>query len=118
MEILNILLIGAGMGFLFALISMMLLNSSNSEKYPVGGLLPSLLMIADFGIESKIIVAGILTMGGMTGFYLTLTFWKERPASFLGGNTEDSDKTDISGKKDSDENITITVKGKSLADFI
>lgn len=118
MEILSILLIGAGTGFLFALISMALLNSSNSEKYPVGGLLPSLLLIADFGIESKIIVAGILMMGGITGFYLTLTFWKERPASFLARNNEDNDKIDTSRKTDSGDNISITVKGKSLADFI
>ena len=75
METLNILLIGTGTGVIFAVFSMLLINASNSEQYPIGGFLPALWMIADLGIDSKVIVAGILMMGGMSGFYLTLTLY-------------------------------------------
>ncbi len=51
MEALNILLIGTGTGVIFAVFSMLMINSSNSEKYPVGGFLPALLMIADLGMD-------------------------------------------------------------------
>ena len=46
-------------------------------------------MVSDLGISSQIVVAAILIMGGMTGFYLTLTFWKER--TFLTNNNENKE---------------------------
>ncbi len=118
MEALNILLIGTGIGVIFAVLSMLMINSSNSEKYPVGGFLPSLFMIADLGMDSKVVVAGILMMGGMTGFYLTLTFWKVRPESLKRNLHQAKDSSDSSIAVTTDENSTITVSGKSLADFL
>ena len=118
MEALNILLIGTGTGVIFAVFSMLMINSSNSEKYPVGGFLPALLMIADLGMDSKVVVAGILMMGGMTGFYLTLTFWKVRPESLKRNLHQAKDSRDSSIAVTTDENSTITVSGKSLADFL
>ena len=57
-------------------------------------------------------------MGGMTGFYLTLTFWKER--TFLTNNNENKEiNINHNLKEEVKEGETITtVKGKSLAQFL
>ena len=118
METLNILLIGTGTGVIFAVFSMLLINSSNSEQYPLGGFLPALWMVADLGMDSKVVVAGILMMGGMTGFYLTLTFWKVRPESLKKNLHQVKDISESSKGVANEEKSTITVSGKSLADFL
>ena len=118
MEILNVLLIGAGTGAIFAIISMVLINASNSEQYPLGGFLPALWMVADLGVDSKVVVAGILMMGGMTGFYLTLTFWKERPTALRSNLAQVKHSEDDAEEVIAEGNATITVSGKSLAQFL
>ena len=118
MELLNILLIGAGTGTIFAIISMVLINASNSEQYPLGGFLPALWMVADLGEDSKVVVAGILMMGGMTGFYLTLTFWKERPTVMRSNTAQVKHSPDDAEALIDKRNTTITVSGKSLAQFL
>jgi hypothetical protein len=118
MEILYLLLIGAGTGAIFAIISMVLINASNSEKYPLGGFLPALWMVADLGVDSKVVVAGILMMGGMTGFYLTLTFWKERPTALRSNLAQATHSPDDAEAVTVQGNATITVSGKSLAQFL
>ena len=117
MEYLNIFLIGIASGILFSLISMILIGAKNSEIYPVGGFMSALWMIDDLGITSQIIVAGILVMGGMTGFYLTLTFWKERP--FIYHNKEGKTKNfDKKNDEISESEDIKNVRGKSLAEFL
>ena len=118
MEVLNVLLIGAGTGTVFAIISMILINASNSEQYPLGGFLPALWMVADLGVDSKVVVAGILMMGGMTGFYLTLTFWKERPTALRSNIAKVKHSPDDPEAVTEEGNATITVSGKSLAQFL
>ena len=118
MEILNILLIGAGTGAIFAIISMVLINALNSEKYPLGGFLPALWMVTDLGVDSKVVVAGILMMAGMTGFYLTLTFWKERPTAMRSNLPQVTHSTDDAEVITAEGTATITVSGKSLAQFL
>ena len=118
MDILHIFLIGGVTGIFISIISMILISARNSEIYPVGGFIPALWMVSDLGISSQIVVAGILIMGGMTGFYLTLTFWKER--SFLTNNNEKKGiNIDHTFKEEIKDGVTITtVKGKSLAQFL
>ena len=57
-------------------------------------------------------------MGGMSGFYLTLTFWKVRPESLNSSLHQGKDISENSKGIETDENSTITVSGKSLADFL
>ncbi len=118
MDILNIFLLGGATGLFFSIISMILIGASNSEIYPVGGFIPALWMLTDLEISSQIIVAGLLIMGGMTGFYLTLTFWKER--TFFSNNEEKKDINidHASNEELKDEQNVTTVKGKSLAQFL
>ena len=118
MEAINILLIGASTGVIFAIISILIFNTSNSERYPIGGFLPALWMVTDLGDYSKIEAAGLLMMGGITGFYIMISFRKLKFEALRN-------KFQIlpEEKKFNEENIaegqrTITVKGKSLAEFL
>ena len=118
METLNILLIGAGTGAVFSLISMLLINANNAEQYPIGGFLPALWMVAELGVDSKIVVAGILMMGGMTGYFLILTIWKRRPEALIKTRPQESQVSGNSKLVTEDEHSTVTVSGKSLAEFL
>ena len=118
MESLNILLIGTSTGVIFAIISILIINTSNSERYPVGGFLPALWMVADLGESSKLVAAGLLMMGGITGFYLMLSFRKLKFDALRNKFQIQPEE-----KQNTEENIgerqgTITVKGKSLAEFL
>ena len=121
MEAINILLIGSGTGVLFAIISILIINTSNSERYPIGGLLPALWVVADLGESSKLVAAGLLMMGGITGFYLMLAFRKLRFETLRNKFQIQPEEKQV--KQVTEENIaegqgTITVKGKSLAEFL
>ena len=121
MEAINILLIGASTGVIFAIISILIINTSNSERYPVGGFLPALWMVADLGESSKLVAAGLLMMGGITGFYLMLAFRKLRFETLRNKFQIQPEEKQV--KQVTEENIaegqgTITVKGNSLAEFL
>ncbi len=111
-------LVGTGSGAVLAIISMLLINAENAEQYPLGGFIPALWILADWGSFSQIEVAGILILGGMSGYYLLLTFWKERPEilhnNFQPQNYEQHD----SASGINAEQQTVTVSGKSLAEFL
>ena len=121
MEAINILLIGAITGVIFAIISILIINTSNSERYPIGGFLPALWVVADLGESSKLVAAGLLMMGGITGFYLMLAFRKLRFETLRNKFQIQPEEKQV--KQVTEENIaegqgTITVKGKSLAEFL
>ena len=118
METFNIFLIGAGTGTVFSIISMLLINANNAEQYPVGGFLPALWMVAELGVDSQIVVAGILMMGGMTGYFLILTIWKRRPEELIKTRSQETHVSSNSKLVIEDEHSTITVNGKSLAEFL
>lgn len=118
MATVNIFLIGAGTGVVLSIISMLIISAANAEQYPLGGFLPALWMVADLGVTSQLVAAGILMMGGMTGYYLVLTFWRERPESLKKGVPQQNDGPDDSPVEITTEHPTLTVSGKSLAEFL
>ena len=113
MEAVSILLTGLGTGIIFAIISILIINTSNSEKYPIGGFLPALWMVADLGESSKIEAAGLLMMGGITGFYIMIGFRKLRVDTLNKKLKVQPDANKVLEKKG-----TLIVKGKSLAEFL
>ena len=113
MEALSIFLTGLGTGVLFAIISILIINTSNSEKYPIGGFLPALWMVADLGESSKLEAAGLLMMGGITGFYIMLGFRKLRI-----DNLNEKLKVKDNENQVSRGQGTLIVKGKSLSEFL
>ena len=118
MEAINILLIGASSGVIFAIISILIINTSNSERYPVGGFLPALWMVADLGESSKLVAAGLLMMGGITGFYLMLAFRKLRFKALRNKFQIQPEEKLVTEENIAEGHGTITVKGKSLAQFL
>ena len=118
METVNIFLIGAGTGVVLSIISMLIISATNAEQYPLGGFLPALWMLADLGVTSQLVVAGILMMGGMTGYYLVLSFWRERPESLKKGVPQHNDGKNDLPVEITIEHPTVTVSGKSLAEFL
>ena len=118
MEAINILLIGSSTGAIFAIISILIINTSNSERYPVGGFLPALWMVADLGESSKLEVASLLIMGGITGFYIMISLRKLKFEAFRNKLQFRSDEKHESEANITKKHETITVKGKSLAKFL
>ena len=118
MEAINILLIGASTGVIFAIISILIINTSNSERYPRGGFLPALWMVADLGESAKLVAAGLLMMGGITGFYLMLAFRKLRFEALRNKFQTQPEKKQVTEENIAEGQGTITVKGKSLAEFL
>ena len=118
MEAINILLIGAGTGAIFAIVSILIINTSNSEQYPVGGFLPALWMVGDLGGSSKLVVAGLLMMGGITGFYLMLALRKLRFGALRNTFQKQPEEKQVTKENITEGKGTLTVKGKSLAEFL
>ena len=118
MGAINILLIGASTGVIFAIISIILINTSNSERYPIGGFLPALWMVADLGESTKIEAAGLLMMGGITGFYIMLSIRKLRFDNYRKKFQIAPLEKQINEKDIHENKGTLIVKGKSLAEFL
>ena len=118
MEAIYILLIGASTGVIFAIISIFIINTSNSERYPIGGFLPALWVVADLGESSKLVAAGLLMMGGITGFYLMLAFRKLRFEALRNKFQIQPEAKQVTEENIAEGQGTITVKGKSLAEFL
>ena len=75
-------------------------------------------MVADLGESSKLVAAGLLMMGGITGFYLMLAFRKIRFEAFRNKFQIQPDEKLVTEENISEGQGTITVKGKSLAEFL
>ena len=118
MEAINILLIGTSTGVIFAIISILIINTSNSEKYPIGGFLPALWVVADLGESSKLVAAGLLMMGGITGFYFMLAFRKLKFDTLKNKFQIHPEEKQVTEENIAEGQGTITVKGKSLAEFL
>ena len=118
MESINILLIGTSTGVIFAIISILIINTSNSERYPIGGFLPALWMVADLGESSKLVAAGLLMMGGITGFYLMLALRKLRFEAFRNKFKIQPDEKQVTEENIAERQGTITVKRNSLAEYL
>ena len=120
MEIFLILAVGFGSGLLLSILSIALLNSVNAERFPLGGFLPALWVLADLGNTSQIVRAGCLVMGGLLGYYLILAMWRGMPkqlSEVLPGHApvhhEDPDNS-ASINKGKEE----AIRSRSLADFL
>ena len=120
MEIFLILAVGFGSGLLLSILSIALLNSVNAERFPLGGFLPALWVVADLGNTSQIVRAGCLVMGGLLGYYLILALWRGMPkqlSEILPGHSkvEHENPDDAVSFDKGEEEI---IHGRSLADFL
>ena len=119
MEIIQIIGIGFGSGMLLSILSIAFFNSSNAEKFPLGGFLPALWLVRDLGGPSQLVEGGMLLMGGMLGYYLILSMWRGMPG-MLSEMRPVSEDVDHHGEtkvflKSEEESV---IRGKPLADFL
>ena len=70
-------------------------------------------IVADLGEASTLETAGLLMMGGITGFYIMLGFRKLRVDTW-----NEKLKVQQNGNKVSGDQGTLIVKGKSLSEFL
>ena len=119
MEIFQIITIGFGSGLLLSVLSIAFFNSSNAEKFPLGGFLPALWLVSDLGGSSQLAEAGMLVMGGMLGYYMILSMWRGMPNRFSENLPQDQDAghpiAAIVSKQAAEESI---ISGKPLADYL
>lgn len=119
MEIFQIIGIGFGSGTLLSILSIAFFNSSNAEKFPLGGFLPALWLVSDLGGSSQLVEGGMLVIGGILGYYLIISMWRGMPNKI-------SEMMPVSEDKDhnSEKNISVKsekesiIRGKPLADFL
>ena len=117
MEILQIIAIGLGSGMLLSVLSIAFFNSSNAEKFPLGGFLPALWLVSDLGGSSQLVEGGLLMMGGMLGYYLILAMWRGRPKS-LSRIIPESSNLEPASERVEESNEGNVIQGKPLADFL
>ena len=120
MEIFLILAVGFGSGLLLSILSIALLNSVNAERFPIGGFMPALWVVADLGNTSQIVRAGCLVMGGLLGYYLILTIWRGMPnhlSEILPGHASahNEDPDDYVSTYKGEEGV---IRGQHVADFL
>ena len=119
MEIFQIIAIGFGSGLLLSVLSIAFFNSSNAEKFPLGGFLPALWLVSDLGGSSQLVEGGMLVMGGMLGYYMILSMWRGMPNRFSeilpqaqdAGHHEEANVP----KQAAEESI---ISGKPLAEYL
>ena len=75
-------------------------------------------MVADLGESSKLVAAGLLMMGGITGFYLMLAFRKLRFEALKNKFQIQPKEKQVTEENIAEGQGTITVKGKSLSEFL
>ena len=69
----GIFLIGAIVGIVCARVMVFLTSSEDARTYPLGGFVPAVLIVFDFGQDSSLLGAAVLTIGGLFGYYLLVT---------------------------------------------
>lgn len=119
MEIFQIIGIGFGSGIVLSILSIAFFNSSNAEKFPLGGFLPALWLVSDLGGSSRLVEGGMLVMGGMLGYYLILSIWRGMPIKLSDITLVSEDKYHHGEIKDSEKSEEESIiRGKPLADFL
>ena len=123
MEFPYILLLGIGTGMFFGVLSMFLIGSQNSRDYPVGGIMP-LVLVVFLPADSKLALAGMLFISGLLGFNLMVYFRRGQAAwnALVSGHGHDDHGQ---GGHEHNAHATshpeptpATSTGKSLADYL
>lgn len=71
----GILAAGIFAGIIFGKATIFLTSIENAKKYPLGGVAPSALIVMDLGQDSAVLGIGVLTLGGLFGYYLLVSIW-------------------------------------------
>ena len=120
MEFFQILAIGFGSGLLLSVLSIVLFNSANAEKFPLGGFIPALWLLVDIGESSQLIEGGLLVIGGIFGYYLILAMYRGMPkrlSTIMRGHIKANNEVPHEVMLDTNREEEV-LQGKTLADFL
>ncbi|MEL0276741.1 MAG: hypothetical protein VXB67_03725 [Deltaproteobacteria bacterium] len=80
MAFLQILILATILGLFIGAFSLLLVGSQKAERYPGLAIIPGALVGLDLGLTSQWGEFSLLVIGGLTGYFLMLGFWRDRPS--------------------------------------
>ena len=80
MAFLQILIMATILGLLIGAFTMLLAGSQRAERYPGLAVIPGALVGLDLGLTSQWGEFSLLVIGGLTGYFLMLGLWRDRPS--------------------------------------
>ena len=80
MAFLQILILATILGLLIGAFSLLLVGSQRAERYPGLAIIPGALVGLDLGLNSQWGEFSLLMIGGLTGYFLMLCLWRDRPS--------------------------------------
>ena len=80
MAFLKILILAATLGLFIGAFTLLLADCERAERYPGLAIIPGTLVGLDLGLMSQWGEFSLLLIGGLTGYFLMLSFWRDRPA--------------------------------------
>jgi hypothetical protein len=111
MAFLQILIMAAILGLFIGAFTLVLAGSESAERHPGLAIIPGTLVGLDLGLTSQWGEFSLLVIGGLTGYFLMLSFWRDRPViqgllpsqSSDLGNTVLNDSTSAAEEKSEDK---------------
>jgi hypothetical protein len=80
MAFFQILILATILGLLIGAFSLLLVGSQKAERYPGLAIIPGALVGLDLGLTSQWGEFSLLVIGGLTGYFLMLGLWRDRPS--------------------------------------
>ena len=80
MAFLQILILATILGLIIGAFTLLLAGSQRAERYPGLAIIPGALVGLDLGLTSQWGEFSLLVIGGLTGYFLMLGFWRDRPS--------------------------------------
>ena len=80
MAFLQILILATILGLFIGAISLILVGSRRAERHPGLAIIPGALVGLDLGLTSQWGEFSLLVIGGLTGYFLMLGLWRDRPS--------------------------------------
>ena len=80
MVFLQILILATILGLLIGAFTLLLAGSQRAERYPGLAIIPGALVGLDLGLNSQWGEFSLLVIGGLTGYFLMLGIWRDRPS--------------------------------------
>ena len=80
MAFLQILILATILGLLIGAFTILLAGGQRAERYPGLAIIPGALVGLDLGLTSQWGEFSLLVIGGLTGYFLMLGLWRDRPS--------------------------------------
>jgi hypothetical protein len=94
MAFLQILIMATILGLFIGAFTLLLAGGERALRFPGFAIIPGALVVMDLGLTSQWGEFSLLVIGGLTGYFLMLGIWRDRPAvqGLLPLNNQSSNK--------------------------